>query len=164
MAAATYAELKKALPKAKAEIIVRCLDKGLDLDAARAEFDEDMSKTLAEVTEELVKARAELDELKTAEAKAKAEEAMKTEEETKEAAAKAKAEEEEKQAAAAKARGVKPAKTVAKAKSGQSATARWNDAVAEKIRAGLPRAKAVRAVAIDDPDLQAEFIAEANAA
>ena len=168
MAAATFADLKKTFPKAKADFIVRCQDRSLDLDAARAEFDEDMFKTLEETTAQLKAAKAELEELKTADAKARAEEALTTEEEKKEeVAAKAKAEEEEKKEAEAKAkaksRGVKPVPSGASAKGGQTATARWNDAVAEKVKAGLPRAKAVRAVVLEDPDLQTDFIAEANA-
>ena len=165
MSAATFAEIKKAFPRASAEFIVRCLDRTLDLDRARAEFDQEMSETLAAVTEELTKCRAELEEMKTAAAKAAAEEAMVVEEEKKEeAAAKAKAAEEEAAKTAAKAKsGVKPM-AAGKAKAGQSATARWHEAIAEKMKTGLPKAKAVRSVAIEDPDLQAEFIAEANAA
>jgi ATP-dependent protease ClpP protease subunit len=163
MATATYADLKKSFPKAKAEFIVKCLDRNLDLDAARAEFDEDMSKTLAEVTEELVKARAELDEMKTAEAKARAEEAMTVEEE-KETAAKAKAEEEEKAAAKSKARGVPPVKSSAKGgkSGGASAKARWNDAVAQKVAGGLSKAQAVRELVNEDPELQSEFLIESR--
>jgi len=166
MTAATYAELKKALPRAKAETIVRCLDRNLDLDAARAEFDEDMAKTMAEVTEELTKCKAELEEMKTAEAKAKAEEAMTVEEEKKkEVAAKAKAEEEEKKEAMAKAkaRGVPPVKSNAAASGGQSATARWNDAVAAKCAAGMKKSQAVTALVHEDPDLHREFVSEFNA-
>jgi len=157
--AASFAELKKAFPRASAEFVVRCLDKSLDLDAARNEYDEAMAKALEEMTEECAKAKAELEEMKESAAKAKAEE------EEKQAEAKAKAEEEEKKdaAAKAKARGVAPAKSSASASGGQTATARWNDAVAEKIKAGLPRAKAIRAVVLEQPELQEEVIAEANA-
>lgn len=166
--AATFDELKKALPKASAETIVRCLVRKLDLDTARNEYEESLAAALAETQEQLAKAKSQLEEFQkkeeTAKAKAQLEEEMK-----KEAEAKAKAEEgtmteEEKQAAAkAKARGVPPAKS-GTGKAGQTATARWNDAIAEKVKAGLPKAKAVRAVAIEDPDLQREMIAEANAA
>ncbi len=160
MAAATYAELKKALPRAKAETIVRCLDRGLDLDAARAEFDEDMMKTLEDTTAALKATRAELDEMKNAAAKAAAEEAAAKE------AADAKAKAEAEAAAKAKGHGVKPVPSGSGAtvKGGQTAMARWNDAVAAKVATGLPKAKAIRAVVIEDPELQAEFIAEANAA
>ena len=162
--AATYAELKKAFPQAKAEFIVRCLDRTLDLDRARAEFDQEMSETLAAVTEELTKCRAELEEMKTTAAKAAAEEAMvKEEKKEEEVAAKAKAAEEEEVKAKAKARsGVKPM-AAGKAKAGQSATARWHEAVAEKVKAGLPKAKAVRAIIAEDPELHIDFVREHNA-
>lgn len=157
---ATFVELKKAFPRADAKFIVRCQERNLELDAARAEFDEEMATALKAASEELTKCKAELEEMKTAQAKAQEE--MQKEAEV---AAKAKAEEEQKMAEAkSKARGVIPAKSSASAKGGQSATARWNDAVAEKVKAGLPKAKAVRAVSIENPELQAEFIAEANAA
>lgn len=156
---ATFTELKKAFPKAKADFIVRCQERSLDLDAARNEYEEDMAKALEQTQEELAAARAELEEMKEAAAKAKA----KAEEEEA-AAAKAKAMEEEEQAAAkAKARGVKPAASTATAKGGQSATARWHAAIEAKVAAGLPKAKAVRAVMLEDPDLQQDYLAEANA-
>lgn len=158
--AASFQDLRKAFPKASAEFIVRCQDKGLELDRARNEYEESLAAALAETQEQLAKAKAQIEEFekKDQEAAAKA----KAEEELKEAACKAKAEEEEKQAAAkAKARGVVPARA-GTGKGGQTATARWNDAIAEKVKAGLPKAKAVRQVAIEDPDLQREMIAEAN--
>jgi len=160
MASATYHELKSAFPKAKAEFFTRCLDKDLTIDKARAEYDEAMAKALEETTTELAKAKAELEEMKKeSEAKAKAEE-----EEMKEAVAKAKAEEEEeKVATAAKAKAGVRAAASGKTRGCQSATDRWNEAIAEKTKMGLPKAKAVRQVSIEDPDLQAEFIAEANA-
>lgn len=159
--AASFQDLRKAFPKASAEFIVRCQDKGLELDRARAEYEESLAKALEETQEQLAKAKAQIEEFEKKETETAAK--AKAEEELKEAAAKAKAEEEEKQAAAkAKARGVPPAKA-GTGKTGQTATARWNDAVAEKVRAGLPKAKAVRAVAIEDPDLHREMIAEANA-
>lgn len=164
MAAATFADLKKTFPKAKADFIVRCQERNLELDAARAEYDEMMAKALEEMTEEAAKAKAELEELKEAEAKAKA----KAEEEETAAKAKAKAEEDEEKKAAearAKGRGVRPvAGSGATNKSGQSATARWKAAISEKIKEGLPRAKAVRQVCIEDPELQQDFIDESNAA
>lgn len=49
-----------------------------------------------------------------------------------------------------------------KAAAAQTATARWNSAVAAKTATGLSRAKAVRAVAIESPDLQAAYIAQFN--
>ena len=164
---ATFEQLRTALPKASAETLVRCLDRKLDLDAARNEYEESLAKALEETQEQLAKAKAQIEEFEKKEeaatARAQLEEEMK-----KEAEAKAKAEgetnEEEKKevAAKAKARGVPPARS-GTGKAGQTATARWNDAVSAKVAAGLPKAKAVRAVAIEDPDLQREMIAEANA-
>lgn len=160
MAPATFVELKTAFPRAKADFIVACQEKGHTLDKARAEYDEQMAKALEETIEELAKAKAQIEELKKEEeAKAKAQE-----EEKKDAEAKAKAqEEEEKKAAEAKAKAGVKAAASGKAKGGQSALASWNDAIAEKIKTGLPRAKAVRAVVIENPELQGQVIAEANA-
>lgn len=164
--AASFDELKKALPNASAETLVRCLERKLDLDAARNEYEESLAKALEETQEQLAKAKAQLEEFEKKDqesaARAQIEEEMK-----KEAEAKAKAEEgtlteEEKTAAKAKS-GVRAASSRSGGKGGQSATARWNELVGAKIQAGLPRAKAIRAVAIEDPDLQKEFIAEANA-
>lgn len=158
MAAATYHELKSAFPKAKAEFLTRCLDKDLTIDKARAEYDEAQAKALEETTEELAKAKAEMEELKKeSEAKAKAEE-----EEKKAAEAKAKAE-EEKKAAEAKARsGVLPVGT-ATGRGGQTATAEWTEAVSEKMKAGLPKSKAIRSVVIERPELHQSYLSEANA-
>jgi ATP-dependent Clp protease, protease subunit len=159
---ATFADLKRAFPRAKSDFIVRCQERNLELDAARAEYDEMMAKALEEMTEEAAKAKAELAEIKKEEetaAKAKAEE---EEKQAAEAKAKAKAEEEEKQAAAARARGVKPAKSAASAKAGQTATARWNGAINQKVQAGLTKAQAVAELVNEDPELQAEFLTEAR--
>jgi ATP-dependent protease ClpP protease subunit len=177
MPAATFADLKKHFPKAKSDFIVRCQERSLDLDAARAEFDEDMAATLAQVTEELTKCRAELSEMKNAVAKSKAEELLVPLEEivppaeedpAKAKKSKAKAEdpattEEEKAAAKARARGVKPVPSGASARGGQTATAAWYGAIDAKMQGGMPRAKAVRAVILEQPELQDNFIAEANA-
>jgi len=157
---ATFTELKAAFPRAKAEFLVLCQDKGHTLDKARAEYDEATAKALEETTEELAKARAGFEEFKKeTESKAKAEE-----EEKKEADAKAKAEEEEeKKAAEAKAKSGVKAAASGKTRGGQNASDRFHEAIAEKMKTGLPKAKAMRQVCIEDPDLQQEFIAEANA-
>lgn len=160
MAAATFAELKAAFPRAKADFIVSCQEKSHTLDEARAEYDEATAKALGETAEELAKARAELEEMKKeGEAKAKAEE-----EEKKAAEAKAKAqEEEEKKAAEAKAKVGVNAAASGQAKGGQSAIARFNDAVNERIKLGLPKAKAVAETVHESPDLHREFVEEVNA-
>jgi len=159
MASATFQELRTAFPRAHSDFIVACQDKGLTVEKARAEYDEETAKALEEKEQSLAKAKAEIDELKKeAESKAKA---KAEEEEKKEAEAKAKAEEEEKAAEAKAKAGVKAA-AGGRVTGGQSARAVWDDAIAEKIKSGLPRAKAFRAVAIENPDLQLQVIAEAN--
>ena len=160
MAAATYQELKAAFPRAKAEFLTGCLDKGHTLDKARAEFDEENAKAIEEKDAELAKAKAEIDEMKKeTEAKAKAEE-----EEKKDAEAKAKAaEEEEKDAAEAKAKAGVKAAASGKAKGGGTATARFQGLVNERIKLGLPRAQAVAEVVHEDPELHKEFVQAANA-
>ena len=164
MAVATYQDLKKAFPRAKADFIVRCMDRNLDIEKARAEFDEDMVKALEETTEELAKAKAELEEMKEAQAKAKAEEELTKEEEVA-AKAKAKAEEDEEAEAKAKARakaGVRPVAGKGGSRSGQSATAEWHDAIAEKMKTGLPKARATRAIVLERPELHRAFLTEVN--
>ena len=44
----------------------------------------------------------------------------------------------------------------------QSATARWNAAVAKHVKAGLPKSKAIRAVVVEDPDLHKSYLDEVN--
>lgn len=159
MPAATYQELRKAFPKASAEFIVKCQEKDLPLDKARAEYDEDTAKALEETTKELAKARAEMEEMKKEmECKAKAEEEEKAATE-----AKAKAmEEEKKDAAQAKAKaGVKAAGS-GRGASGGTARDAWACAVQARVKDGMPKAKAVRAVAIEEPELQAAYVAEVN--
>lgn len=160
MAAATYQELKAAFPRAKAEFITGCLDRGHSLDKARAEYDDAMAKAMEEKEAELAKAKAECDEMKKeSEAKAKAEE-----EEKKEAAAKAKAEEEEKkEAAEAKAKAGVKAVASGKSRGGQTARARFTDAVNEQLKLGIARAQAVSNVIHENPELHQEFVQEANA-
>ena len=160
MASATYHELKTAFPRAKAEFLTKCLDKDLTIDKARAEYDEAMAKAMEEKDAELAKAAAEIEEMKKeSEAKAKAEEEEKKEAE---ASAKAKAEEEKKAAEAKAKSGVLPVGD-GKARGGQSATAEWNETIADKMKAGLPKSKAIRSVVIERPELHQSYLAEVNA-
>ena len=160
MASATFQELKSAFPRAHADFIVACQSKGLTLENARAEYDEETAKAMEEKDKELAKAKAEIDEIKKeTEAKAKAEE-----EEKKEAEAKAKAEEEEeKKAAEAKAKAGVAVAATGKATSGRLAQCRFMDSVNEKIKLGLPKARAISETVHSDPEAHREFVLAANA-
>ena len=72
-------------------------------------------------------------------------------------------------ATAGKKRGVEPVEDAKASASGSGeesvgAIERWDAAVAEHVKAGKTRAKAIAAVAKADPDLHAEYIEEFNAA
>ena len=156
---ATFQELKTAFPRARADFIVSCLDKGHTLDKARAEFDEQQAKALEETTKELEETKAGFEEFK----KNAEEEAKAAEEEKKEAEAKAKAqEEEEKEAAEAKAKAGVKAAASGKAKGGQTASA-FHDAVNERIKLGLTRAQAVAETVHENPELHQKYVQAANA-
>ncbi|HUS40525.1 MAG TPA: ATP-dependent Clp protease proteolytic subunit, partial [Pirellulales bacterium] len=159
MANASFAELKAAFPRASADFLVTCQDKGYTLDKARAEFDEQQAKALEETTKELEETKAGFEEFKkNAEEEAKAEE-----DEKKQAEAKAKAEEdEEKKAAEAKAKtGVKAAASGA-AKGGRRASA-FHVAVNERVTLGMSKAQAVAETVHEDPELHREFVQGVNA-
>ena len=147
--AASLAEIKAALPKAKADFVLNCLERQLPMASV-------MSEAAATLEEECMALRAELEQMKSA--KAMEEQQAKAMEEE------PAAETEEEPAAKAKAKsGATP---VAKSKSGApkvSAKASFNAKIDEKMAAGMPRAKAVRAVILDNPALQQEMLEEANA-
>jgi hypothetical protein len=159
--AATIQEIKAAFPKAKADFIVKCLERSLPLasvaTAAAEEMmteNEELKKQVSAMTEELAKYKS-MDE-ENAKAKAM--------DEDEEESAKAKAmddEEEEKHEAKARS-GVRP---VAKAKTGSpSARVRWESA----IDAALPKCngnkmKAVALASRNNPGLREAFVAEVNA-
>jgi ATP-dependent protease ClpP protease subunit len=157
--AATLQEIKAAFPKAKADFIVKCLERSLPLaSVATAAAEEMMSEN------EELKAKCKAMEEEIASYKAKAE--SDDEEEKPEAKAKAESEseddEEEKKPEAKARSGVKP---VAKAKTGSpSARVRWESAV----DAALPKCngnkmKAVALASRNNPGLREAFIAEVNA-
>ena len=162
MAEASFKDLKTAFPRASADFIVRCQSKGHDLNAARAEFDEENAKALEEKDKELAEAKAGFEEFqKETEAKAKAEEEEKVATE-----AKAKAEEEEeKKAAEAKAKaGVRPAGG-GTAKATGSASG-FRAAVNDRMSLGngmMSRARAVSEIVHEEPELHREFVQAANA-
>jgi ATP-dependent protease ClpP protease subunit len=155
--AATIQEIKAAYPKAKADFIVKCLERSLPMasvaSAAAEEMmseNEELKKQVSAMTEELAKYKAMDDE------KAKA-----IEDEEEKPEAKAEEDEEEKPEAKAKS-GVKP---VAKARtSGPSASVRWNQAIETALaKCRGNRAKAVAMANRNHPGLRAAMVAEANA-
>ena len=159
MAEASFKDLKTAFPRASADFIVRCQAKGHDLNAARAEFDEENAKALEETEKELAESKAGFDEFKkNAEEKTKAEE-----EEKKEAEAKAKAEEdEEKKAAEAKAKaGVTPAGG-GSARGGSGSSSGFMACVKDRMKLGIPRAQAVSQTVQEEPELHKEFVQAHN--
>jgi hypothetical protein len=149
--AASLAEIKAAFPKAKAEFIVRCLEKQLPvasvLTEALAAMDEELSATKAQLAEALAAGNAKAMETPEEEPV----EAMEDEEEVVEAKAKAIAK-----------TGVKP---VAKANLAGKPNARlqWDSAIAKNLNAGMPRAKAVTAVIRANPGLRESMLEEVNA-
>ncbi len=146
--AATVTEIKRKFPKAKAEFIVKCMEKEMPMEeVAVAVVDE----TTAE--NETLMARIMALETEIAEMKAVSPTApvptMQPEVET------------EMEYARAKATGVKP---VAKASgsSTPSAKARWNSLVSAKLQAGTPKAKAALQVNRENPGLREQMLAEVN--
>ena len=163
--AATVQQIRTAYPKAKAEFIVKCMERGLPMAQVAQVAAEEMmteNETLAAkvsaMETELKTARAQLQEL-ASRAKAMEDEPMPEEEET----AKAKAmEDEEKAKAKAKASGVKP---VAKATSGRpSASAQWHSAIENALpKCGGNKMKAVALANRQNPGLREAYLAEVNA-
>jgi len=147
--AATLQEIKAAFPKAKADFIVRCLEKSLPLASVATAAAEEM---MAENQELMAKCKAMEEEL----AKYKAADVtIETEDEEEEPVM---AEEKPE----AKAKGVKP---IAKARTGQpSASARWTQAVdAALAKTGGNKMKAVALANRSNPGLREAYLAEANA-
>jgi len=152
--AATLQEIKAAFPKAKADFIVKCLEKSLPLASVASAAAEEM---MSENEELKTKCRAMEEEI----AKYKAMESESVDEEEK-PEARAEEDEEEKPEAKAKARGAKP---VAKARtSGPSARVRWESAIdAAMAKCGNNKMKAVAMASRTNPGLREAFIAESNA-
>lgn len=148
--AATYQELKAAIPEADPAFLCAQLDAGADVDAARAAFQKhQVDQAKAEAAE--AKAAAET---QVAEAKAEAEKA------------KAAAEAAEKKAAAlANAPGVDPVESGKAGEPGETEdepVAAFDAAVREKIKAGMERQKAVMNVAQRQPDLYHAYLKATN--
>jgi len=156
--AATLQEIKAAFPKAKAEFVVKCLERSMPMaSVASAAIDEMMAEN------EELKAKCLAMEDEIAKGKAKAEgDTEEDEEEKPEAKAKAEEDEEEKPEAKAKARGVR---AVAKARTnGPSASARWNQAIDTAMtKTGNNKMKAVALANRSNPGLREAYLAEVNA-
>jgi hypothetical protein len=152
--AATIQEIKAAYPKAKADFIVKCLERSLPMASVATAAAEEM---MSENEELMAKCKAMEEEL----VKYKAMESESPDDEEEKPEAKAEKDEEEKPEAKAKS-GVKP---VAKARtSGPSASARWNQAVdAAMAKTGNNKMKAVALANRNHPGLREAFLAEANA-
>ena len=147
--AATYQDLKAALPEADAAFLCAQLDAGAEVDTAKTAF----------TTHQVATAKAA-----AAQAKAEAEKqlaAIKID--LKQAQAKAKAA-EDKADALAKAPGVDPVGD-GKGKTeptGEGREGFWAK-VAEKTKAGTPKAKAISGVCREEPDLHKAMLDEHNA-
>ena len=159
-AAASLAEIKAAFPRAKAEFLVRCLEKNLPMASV-------MTEALAAMEEELMQAKAKLAEYESA----KEEEPMAMEEEDEPSAEME--EEEEKPMAKAKAKprarnahrslsGVKPVVKPTQGSSSMSAKAAWTAKITEKVKSGMSRAQAIKDVDAESPSLREQMIAEVN--
>ena len=160
--AATLQEIKAAFPKAKADFVVKCLERSLPMASVAQAAVEEM---MAENDQLNTQCKAMEDEL----AKYKADISIDTDSEDEEDDSEekpmpdAKAEmDEDKVDAKAKARGVRP---VAKARTaGPSASVRWNNAVQEALpKCNGNKMKAVALANRTNPGLREAFIKETNA-
>lgn len=159
--AATVQEIKAAFPKAKAEFIVRCLEKSMPLaSVATAAAEEMMSEN------EDLKAKVSAMEAEIAKAKAKDDDDTEAKAEAEDDDPEAKAEyddddKEEKAKARARRSGVKP---VAKGRSGRpSAQVRWEEAVEIASKKAPNKMKAVALANRNNPGLREAMLAEVNA-
>ena len=150
--AATAKAIKAAFPKAKAEFVVKCMEKDMTMEEVKDEYYE-MSEDEMEVLKQ------QLDEMATAKAAAEEEATM----------LKAKVKAMEDEMAAAKAAGPQaryrsgaPAVNAAGNGSARASGASWREAVKAKMQAGYSREKAILAVEKEDPSLRQAFLAEIN--
>ena len=154
--AATLQEIKAAFPKAKAEFVVRCLERSLPMASVASAAIEEMMAENEQLRAKCVAMEEEM-------AKAKAMESeTDTEGEDEEELVPAAMEDEEKKPEAKARAGVRP---VAKARtSGPSARVRWDQAVdAAMAKTGNNKMKAVALANRNNPGLREAFLAEANA-
>jgi hypothetical protein len=141
--AATVQEIKRKFPKAKADFIVKCMEKEMAMEEVATTA---MEETMME--NETLSAKVAAMEQELMALKAKAMEAEQPEEEKPMMVAKAKA-------------GVTP---IAKAQSssGISAKAKWNEAINAKVMQGIPKARAAVMVNKEHPGLRQQLLAECN--
>lgn len=159
--AATVQEIKAAFPKAKAEFVVRCLEKSMPLasvaTAAAEEMmseNEELKKKVEAMEEEIAKAKAKEDDDSEAKAEGDEDEPEARAEEDDE-------DNEEKATAKARRSGVTP---VAKGRSGRpSAQVRWDEAVDIAQEKVGNKMKAVALASRTNPGLREAMLAEVNA-
>lgn len=155
--AASLAEIKAALPKAKAEFILNCIERSLPMASV-------LSEAFLAMDEELTATKAKLAEYESKAAAMEQETAAKAMEDEEMAKAKAMEEEEVEEEMVAKAKAKSGVKPVAKAKSASklNAKATWDSAFAAKVASGVPRAQAVKLIDKEQPGLREQMIEEAN--
>lgn len=153
--AATVREVKAIHPNAKAEFIVKCVEKEMTAEEVQQEAMEQLQSENDELKSKL---KAMEDEQEKARAMEEEEEKAKAEEDEK-----AKAAEEEETKARARARGHQPV-AVATRSGGASATAKWREAVDTCLERGMPRARAVQQASRANPGLREQYLQEVNAA
>ena len=141
--AATVTEIKRKFPKAKADFIVKCMEKDMAMEeVAVAAMDETMTEN------ETLSAKVMAMETELAEMKAKVMAMEHPMEDEVMPVAKAKS-------------GVAPV-AKAKAGSGPSARAKWESEINAAIKNGTPRARAVFQIDAEHPGLREQMLAEVN--
>jgi len=150
--AATAKAIKAAFPKAKAEFVVKCMEKEMTMEEVKDEYHE-----MSEADFELLKEQLE----EMAAAKAAADEELEK--------AKAKLAAMEDEMAAAKAAGPQaryrtgtPAVGTGTAAPAKASGAAWRDAVKAKLQSGYNRERAILMVDREDPSLRQAYLAEIN--
>lgn len=152
--AATMKELKASFPRANSDLLVSMSEDEMTLEDASTAY-------ITSMEEELDAVRAENEELKTKLSAMDEEATAKAMDEEKEAEAKAMEEEETKVKPAAKS-GVKPVAR-ASVKPAIPASTQWQQAIQEQVKAGHPRAKAIKLANRANPGLRQRVVDEANA-
>lgn len=151
--AASLSDIKAAFPKAKAEFVLKCLERSLPMASV-------MTEMVSMMEEENNALRAELDDLK---AKAMQDEEQKAKAmDDEKAKAEYDEEDDEEEVGKAKAKaGVRP---VAKSRSGSkpSAKAQWHAELTRRIELGASRAAAIKAIEVEMPGLRQQMLDEVN--
>ena len=148
---ATARAIKQALPRAKSDFVVRCMEKEMTLDEVKDEYMQEVEQEAVAMEDEksmLMEAKAALEsELEEMKAKLAAME---------EAAA------QDKTPSARYAAGVKAVANRQGAATSVSAKSAWQSAVKAKMTAGMNRERAILTVDREEPELRAAFLAEIN--